>query len=354
MRRHASGALPEPAFMTPAQFTQHRAESRARILGAIAFGAAEPPVDSPECPYAWIDMPVLDGDAAFEVWTSAEPVVREEAGGLVSARDADVLFGCLRVKLDCGLECRLDAATCLAYGRIFEFIDGRGYDHLLRVWNYVPDINGDAEGLERYQRFNVGRHEAFAAAGRVIGKDTPAACALGSRGNDMVIYFLAARQAGRLVENPRQTSAFEYPAQYGPRSPTFARAMLMQSADRPLLFVSGTSSIVGHQTLHAGDAAAQAAESIANVQAVIAHARSAGLDAAGVHADVLMKAYVRHACDGAMFRGLLTQAFGAGTRVLCLQADICRADLLVEVEAVCVGAAAAGTGAPARFITPAG
>ncbi len=344
MRQGLAAAAPALAFMTPARLAMHSAQCDGRILGAIAFGAQPLHIPSAGYPRAWVDMPLLESETAYEVWTSAQPVVREDTVDLSSARDDGVLFGCLRIRLDR----RLDATSYLAYSRLFDFIDSRGYAHLLRVWNYVPDINGDADGLERYQHFNVGRHEAFTAAGRVIGTDTPAACALGSRGNDLAVYFLAAKQPGQLVENPRQTSAFHYPAQYGPRSPTFARAMLMHSAESPVLFVSGTASIVGHRTLHAGDASAQARETIANLRAVIAQAQ---LDAGGARVELLMKAYLRNRSDMPMLRDALKLAFGSAARVLCLQADICRADLLLEVEAVCLSRTAAPFAAPLRQVT---
>lgn len=335
---HAGAGAPlAPSYLTPAEFAVHQARCQGRILGAVAFGARRPLAAASSCPYAWVNMPVLDGEAAmFEVWTGAQPVVRADADEFVAARNADVLFGCVQLKLDR----RLDAATHLAYSRIFDFIDGLGYGHLLRVWNYFPQITADADGMERYAWFNMGRHEAFADKGRVIGKDTPAACALGSSGSDLVIYFLAAKQAGRLVENPRQTSAFHYPAQYGPRSPTFARARLMQTADQPLLFVSGTASIVGHATQHIGDAPAQARETIANLQAVLAQAQLAGLDRSGPASNLLLKIYLRNPQDLPMVRGCLAQAFGTAANALYLQADICRANLLLEVEAVYSSASA--------------
>ena len=325
-------------YLTPAQFAGHQAIHQDRILGAVAFGAQQPRVTAADCPTAWVDMPVLNGESAFEVWTSAQTVVRENADGLVGARNDDILFGCLQIALGSSL----DTASYLAYSRIFDFIDSRGYGHLLRVWNYFPRINGDADGLERYARFNVGRHEAFAAKGRVIGKDTPAACALGSRGNRLVVYFLAAKKPGQLVENPRQTSAFHYPVQYGPRSPTFARAILMQTAGTPLLFVSGTASIVGHETLHIGNAPAQARETVANVLAVMAQAQRAGLDSSSPDSSLLLKAYLRRPDDLTIVRNCLMQTFGPAVKVLYLQADICRADLLLEVEAVYLHAPAPG------------
>ena len=322
-------------YLTPEAFALHQARFSGRLLGAVAFSATRPRIAAPACPYAWVDMPVLNGDAMFEVWTSAQPVVRADADGLAAARNSDILFGCLPMELDC----RLDTASHVAYSRIFDFIDREGYGHLLRVWNYVPHINADDAGLERYARFNLGRHEAFSAKGRIIGTDTPAASALGSRGTQLTVYFLAAKQPGQLVENPRQTSAFNYPAQYGPRSPTFARAMLMQSAGEPQLFVSGTSSIVGHATVHAGNAPAQAQETVANLLTVIAQAQRAGFDASSAQAHLLLKAYLRRPADLAMARGCLTKAFGAATTIAYLQADVCRADLLLEVEAVYLNAA---------------
>ena len=49
---------------------------------------------------------------------------------------------------------------------------------------------------------------------------------------------------GTPVENPRQVSAYRYPREYGPQSPTFARALLPPSPRVPLL-LSGTASIDG-------------------------------------------------------------------------------------------------------------
>lgn len=340
VRRNDRGLIPQVAgaapltlsYLTPAAFAVHQARCQGRILGAVAFGAQRPLAAASSCPYGWVDMPVLNGDSAmFEVWTSAQTVLRADAGNLIAARNDDVLFGCLQLKLDR----RLDAASYLAYNRIFDFIDGLGYRQLLRVWNYFPRITAAADGRERYAWFNVGRHEAFAAKGRVIEKDTPAACALGSRGTDLVIYFLAAKLPGQLVENPRQTSAFHYPAQYGPRSPTFARARLMSSAGNSLLFVSGTASIVGHATQHVGDAPGQARETIANLQAVMAQAQLADPDRSSANVNLLLKAYLRNPRDLPLMRSCLRQAFGHAADVRYLHADICRADLLLEVEAVC-------------------
>ena len=140
-----------------------------------------------------------------------------------------------------------------------------GYPHLARLWNYLPQINVETDGLERYRQFNSARRNALIAYRRDLTGNVPAACALGSvTGSPLVIYFLASRQAATAVENPRQVSAYEYPAQYGPK-PAFSRASILGNT----LFISGTASIVGHETVHVGDVTAQTRETLANIEALV-------------------------------------------------------------------------------------
>lgn len=313
-------------YLTPHAFEATRSAGEGRILGAIAFGAEPRALTAPDFPFAWVDMPVLGAGTMFEVWLSEEPVIRDAADGVASARNDEVLFGCVQLEHPGSL----DEASYIAYGRVFDFIDSRGYSNLLRVWNYFPQINRDAEGLERYRRFCRGRHDAFCAKGRIIGEDTPAASALGSRAGPLTVYFLAGKAAGERVENPRQTSAYHYPAQYGPRSPTFSRGTLMWSDSGALLFISGTAGIVGHETQHPGDAAEQARVTVENIRAVVAQAHVGGMpDRSGKFA---FKAYVRHPDYLPAVRDALEKCFGDGCETLYLQADICRRDLLLEIE----------------------
>jgi chorismate lyase/3-hydroxybenzoate synthase len=218
------------------------------------------------------------------------------------------------------------------------------------VWNYFPGINAcDGGGLERYREFSIGRHDAFAARCRVIGHSTPAASALGSRDGPLVVYFVAAKEPGVVLENPRQTSAYRYPPQYGPRSPAFSRAMLTRAGDEPLLFISGTASIVGHETQHIGKAGEQAEETVANLLAMREQARLAGFDFAGRESNALLKAYVRCRDDLPVARERLVRAFGSDVTALYLEADICRSNLLLEVEAVLLNAQRSSLGGQHPF-----
>jgi enamine deaminase RidA (YjgF/YER057c/UK114 family) len=149
----------------------------------------------------------------------------------------------------------------------------------------------------------------------------------------LTIYCIASARSPIALENPRQCSAWDYPAQYGPRSPTFARACIADDAAHTL-FISGTASIVGHASAHVGDQCEQTREIVRNMRALVGTAN----DRVGSERYALdrlhYKVYVRQAEHQPSIDRELRCAVGAAARVLYLQADICRHDLLVEIEAV--------------------
>jgi hypothetical protein len=305
-----------------------RLASETPLLGAVAFGRRPPPAAAhAKFPFIWIDMPALRGEGFCELWESGEPVEPVDREGVRGSRNQHVFFGALQVPEGEGLE----AAGRFAYGRVFEAIDALGFPYLLRAWNYFPAINAEADGVERYRQFNVGRHDAFAKHGRTTGVDMPAACALGCHGGPLSVYFIAGKERGRPLENPRQVSAYRYPTRYGPRSPTFSRAMLMQPAAQRALAISGTASVVGHETRHIGDAAAQVDETLTNIRALMDAAGYRVSPSSPTGAGLLLKAYLRHPEYLSTVESAVERAFG-GAGVVYLQADICRADLLVEIE----------------------
>jgi enamine deaminase RidA (YjgF/YER057c/UK114 family) len=199
-----------------------------------------------------------------------------------------------------------------------------------------PGINIDDGGLERYRRFNLHRFKAYDEAKHPTATGAPAACALGSSGGPLVLYCLASKTPPEAIENPRQTSAYRYPQQYGPRAPSFSRAALWRGDDEDsdVLFVSGTASIVGHETLHQGNVVAQAHETLTNLQSVVASAVSHGARDVALLSDLRLKAYVRHPQDQPRVQQVLAGHGLDAENVLYLHADICRSDLLVEIEAI--------------------
>jgi enamine deaminase RidA (YjgF/YER057c/UK114 family) len=225
-------------------------------------------------------------------------------------------------------------ATELAYQEIFGVLKETEHRYLIRIWNYLPEINREAGGDERYRLFNSARQLAFRNSGQATVDTVPAASALGSpAGSPLSIYFLAARQRPRMIENPRQTSAYHYPPKFGRHSPIFSRACMLHESAGTSLFVSGTASIVGHETIHPGDVSAQTRETMTNINALLDEAnRVVGLSRYSLD-DLKFKVYVRQPSDLGAIEEALSRSLRSTSSIVYLQADVCREDLLVEIEA---------------------
>jgi enamine deaminase RidA (YjgF/YER057c/UK114 family) len=314
------------------------------VLGVATFDRASPSaLLAHDIPVAAIRTPVLGSSGEVcEIWRTRQHVESGARGDVHYRRGDEVLFGCISIpeSNDTAQQSNsghssLHAATERAYREIFATQDELAYPHLLRVWNYLPQINVDTHGTERYRQFNSARRTALTANGRNLSGNVPAACALGSvTGSPLVIYFLASREAPVVIENPRQVSAYEYPPQYGPK-PVFSRGSLLREKSGAILFISGTASIVGHQTVHAGDVAAQTRETLVNIEALLGEANRVAGGGARFDLDRLAyKVYVRNSADLPLIQSQLQAALGPQALLVFLQADICRQDLLVEIEAI--------------------
>lgn len=315
-----------------------------KVLGALCFSASLDDLQiKPEIPCLHVPMRRLDrGKSLCEVWHGRGELSQGCEDAIQYRQDADILFGVVTLA-ESLFEARADKTplqqvTESAYKRIFSLIETLRYPYLFRFWNYIADINAHSFGLERYRQFNLGRQDAFLAHGREVAGNVPAACALGfAQGSDndapLTIAFLAGRVAPISIENPRQISAYQYPEQYGPRSPTFSRASLVRPGDEEVLFISGTASIVGHDTLHPTDVVAQTRETMINIEAVLEQANRQARQVRFDLATLAYKVYIRNAADLERIRAELTRIVGSRPNAVYLQADVCRHDLLLEIEA---------------------
>jgi chorismate lyase/3-hydroxybenzoate synthase len=312
------------------------------VLGVVGFEKI-PHIDCARVPVTASMTRSLCANDLCEVWRVAGPAVQLCSGSAharVSYRFSDdLLFGSLSiaeraVEAD-GEAGALQRATEIAYQEIFDVLDETEHRHLIRIWNYLPEINAQAGGDERYRHFNSARQMAFRKSGRATMGTVPAACALGSpAGSPLSIYFLAARRPARMIENPRQTSAYHYPPKFGRHSPIFSRACVWGESGRSRLFVSGTASIVGHETIHRGDVVAQTRETMVNIGALLEEANRIVGSSQYTLDGLKLKVYVRNPSDLSAIKATLSELLNPVASVVYLQADVCREDLLVEIEAV--------------------
>lgn len=328
-----------------------------KVLGLVSFidaaGVYEAQKINGQIPGIYLGVSVLSGaQSASEILLTDEfsmdtkqPLISGEQGQIRYRCNGDLLFGV--ISLDEASELiitnpanpfsALQQATEIAYQQIFTLLDDLGYPNVYRFWNYMANINGsdgdDQQSLERYRQFNIGRKNVFVNMGREHGQQLPAACALGLQGGPLTIAFLAGKAAAIAIENPRQVKAYNYPEQYGPRTPSFSRATLVHIEQKACLFISGTASIVGHETLHADDIIGQTHETLVNLEAVVSEANRVQGGAVFDLSNACFRVYVRHAADLDSIRETMRNHFNHQVQAVFVQADICREELLIEIEA---------------------
>jgi chorismate lyase / 3-hydroxybenzoate synthase len=296
------------------------------VLCAVAFGEAPVQHDDPRC--VRVRLEPLRGAGIMEVWHASGPVSFGFDGALRYAADANHLLGAIEV--DERQYGGIAGAAEFAYSALSRFVASSRHPHLLRIWNYFDAINRGSGDDERYKLFCVGR-----TAGQrsyAPNETYPAATCIGRRDGSPIlqVYCLAGRAPGMPLENPRQTSAYRYPRQYGPAAPSFSRAML--ASDR-LIMISGTASIVGHASRHPGDVRAQLQETLTNLSNLLQ--RAAGTTPGitpRLGAESLLKIYLRDPSLVADVESLVRERLPPETQFIILHADICRAELLLEVD----------------------
>lgn len=276
---------------------------------------------------------VAAGEGAVERWYASTPPARWNDGPVRMASAGQLLFAALTEDQASGET--LEDTARRAYQRLLGAMADSGIEHPVRIWNFIPHINAPEQGLERYRRFCIGRHEAFRERGWLDGDRFPAASAVGIDGGSLHVHVLAARSPGRQVENPRQVSAYRYPREYGPRSPAFARATAVGDERGGTLIVSGTAAVVGHRSRRPDDPVAQARETLANLRALIEQARSrTGWGLALSSRSAALRVYLRHGEHGDAVRDVIERELSSDLPLAMVRADICRPELLVEFEGV--------------------
>lgn len=302
----------------------HPASKAMPPLGVIGYGVKAAPS------YAAAPLLPAQAAAAFEIWTAPGNITQWRTGAVTGASADDYAFAVIEIAEKEAAD--LEEAVEHAYLQIFDSLERAGFAQPIRFWNYLAAITQNLDGMERYQRFNTGRQRAFQA--RLRQAVPPVASCLGACRPGSMIYVLAARAPALAIENPRQISAYDYPPAYGPTSPSFSRASRHRAGMADTLFVSGTASIVGHETRHPGDFEAQLAETLRNLRMVMDLAAD-GASQAGHWA---LKIYLRDRLMQARVEAALIAMLGPACQRLFLLAEICRADLLLEIEAVrCAG-----------------
>lgn len=205
-----------------------------------------------------------------------------------------------------------------------------------RTWFYLDDI------LSWYDDFNRARNDVYTSFGILNGTPRsviPASTGIrgrNARGHHCTFDLLAARPlaGGELsverLHNPLQNEAPDYGS-------SFSRGLSVATDRCRYFLVSGTASIDERgNTVHVGDFDAQARRTIDNVESLLASGGAVFDDVCQASAFIKTPQHVERLRRILELRGL------ENLPLVCTIEDVCRDDLLVELDATAVIARPSG------------
>jgi enamine deaminase RidA (YjgF/YER057c/UK114 family) len=223
--------------------------------------------------------------------------------------------------------------------------EGLGFKNILRQWNYIPDIVGVSEDAgiirQNYQEFNEARGKWYRSGG--LNRDFPAATGIGTKGSTIRLQAIAAGQGQDLrivsLHNPGQQNAHQYSVNQlvgtvRRSTPLFERGKLVYGANGGYIWVSGTAAIRGETSVKER-LTGQTIITCDNIDELVSeeNLRRHGLDSnLAKPVPVYVRAYVKFRDDGPEVQAILEDRYH-GAIVHVLEGDVCRDELLVEVEA---------------------
>ena len=229
--------------------------------------------------------------------------------------------------------------------------EGLSIHHIIRQWNYIENIaqvKGIKKEHQNYQVFNDVRSHYYDKG--TFENGYPAATGIGMDTGGVIIGFIALSPSGQVsikpIQNPGQIDAHRYSeivlkgaTTEGLKrkcTPKFERAKLVSIGLNHYIYVSGTASILGEKTVHVGDVKNQTLTTIENIFQLFSKENQESL---GLDFDVSeirfshLRAYVKYNKDIPTVQEVCESKLNSNSS-LFLISDVCREDLLVEIEGV--------------------
>jgi enamine deaminase RidA (YjgF/YER057c/UK114 family) len=205
---------------------------------------------------------------------------------------------------------------------------------IIRQWNYIADITGYSGQMQKYHQFNRARSNFYDAASWDNGY--PAATGIGMTAGGVILRIEAMEVFSPsiiniAINNTLQVAAHRYSPDvlagndktlYAPR---FERARLLGSDGQEIIYYSGTAAIRGEKSMAENDAAEQTRITLENILNLNPGQTDPVFE--------ILVIYLKYEEDFGVVKRVLEQTVDAVSTVYVV-ADLCREELLVEVEGV--------------------
>ncbi|MBR3884006.1 MAG: PTS cellobiose transporter subunit IIC [Bacteroidaceae bacterium] len=290
------------------------------------------------------DAPVVSyvAQKPFESSLIAEVLILDEEGVTIKRAQEYIVLkkGNKREIVTAGIFCKnLNCSAKEQSENIFSRINTI-FDHerfyindIYRQWNYICDITEEQNGVQNYQEFNDARSLFYSKAEWTNGY--PAATGIGqSKGGIMVEVFAANGEGVNIpIDNPMQIAAHNYSQNVlagnnsGKSTPKFERARLFNEN----IYISGTAAIKGEDSICSNDSVIQTATTMEIMDCLVSPANIAVKVKDSVYS--ALRIYVKQENDIKAIKEFMEQNYPAPQKIY-LQCDICRSELLVEIEGI--------------------
>jgi hypothetical protein len=228
--------------------------------------------------------------------------------------------------------------------------EGISINNVIRQWNYIGEIlrveKVESEVVQNYQVFNEVRNLFYSRYRKVPGY--PAATGIGSSFPGVSIDFYAIQEISDInnvaINNESQHNPYAYGQdvlvgtsilnQKVKQPPQFERSRLISTPRNATLFLSGTASIIGQETIGCGDLRKQIQTTIDNIRIL------GGSSRLGAYIDKerfaskrygVLRVYVKNEEDFIEAKQICNKLH-PNVPIAFVKADVCRDDLLIEIE----------------------
>lgn len=317
-------------------------------INAIMLDLAQAYFESTPPAITLVAQAPLNGDAACEV-TSLEDdkfsisPLRGNKGVVVTGEDyCEIIAGGIssgHLKAD-AMKQSEDAFSMM--GNILCEANAKK-ESIVRQWNYIENITGVGACGQNYQIFNDLRSE-FYDGGSWNANGYPSATGIGAASGGIIVDFNAVVESKVdifPIDNPLQIAAHSYSevvlaeGSELKSTPKFERGKAVSDDFGMIFYLSGTAAIRGERSSLTDDARCQTIMTIENIQSLISvenqikyhlkHPLKVNF--------CMLRVYIKRREDYTVIRKVVEEKFGE-LPVLYLFADICREELLVEIEGI--------------------
>ena len=254
------------------------------------------------------------------------------------------------ISIDTSRDFIFDCQSAFDFAEQLLMKEDMNFGNIVRQWNYIPSILSvnkfENSTLQNYQIFNDIR--AFYYNPEYFSNGYPAATGIGTSNGSVTLDFIAVNREGDIsvmpIKSPVQQSAYNYTenvlegealsAESGKKPPLFERGKLISYPDNNYVFISGTASIKGEKTISAGDVKEQTKITIDNILELT---MKKNMETIGVMGDDsptydYVRVYMKNRDDFNDVKQVVEQQMKVKD-IIYVEADICRTNLLVEIEA---------------------